>query len=144
MRGICFLCGGPEAGRKRLVGEGFFKDTASTNWGEAISHKVRRIAFQLMNGAQTEAALGRKVLEARDNLRENRQVLRYCVRRSAAIQTAACVTCNCTETSLEDIQAGNARMLEVLDEAEEKLLTSKRKSRPSLRIRLSYGWCNRV
>lgn len=126
--GISVFCAvAQEPGANDSLVRAFFKDTASNKLGRNDFAQSAENAFQLLNGAQTEAALGWKVLEAKDNLRENRQVLRVLRKALGSHTNSGLRNLQLYGNMLEDIQAGNARIREVLDEAEEKLLTSKKK-----------------
>lgn len=127
---LCVLCfplalAQQKGGNDSLV-RIFFNDLDSEKLGRNDFAQSTENAFQLLNGAQTKATLGWKVLEAREALRENRKVVRVLRKELNAHTNSGFRNLQLYGNMLEDIQESNTRISEVLDEAERELDDSRR------------------
>lgn len=107
----------------------FFNDSAVDGHSRNDFAQSMEDAFQTLNGAQTEAALGWDVLKAKEQLMENRKVLRVLRRALKSYTNSGFRDLQLYSNMLEGIRESNENIGEVFGEAESRLENSRSRIR---------------
>lgn len=107
----------------------FFNDSAVDGHSRNDFAQSMEDAFQTLNGAQTEAALGWEVLAAKEKLMANRKILRVLRRALKSHSNSGFRDLQLYSNMLEDIQESNLAIGALFEEAEHQLEGSRSRIR---------------